>query len=196
MILPFIKYIIKIGTIVIESIAPQSIANVFVKASGENSFPSCPLSANINKNDTIEDMRIFAQNKTNLSNCIPPKISVLLNIINLDFDYSKLKNIDNLYIPVKYFINKKYENILKEIEDYDIKKMGAFSYKVKEGIKFKNFIVYEDFEKITTANIIFAKAGVSCLYENLVQGSSSVFQMNICAENPRLRKYAKRCASF
>ena len=44
-------------------------------------------SSNINKNDTIEDMRIFAQNKTNLSNCIPPKISVLLNIINLDFDY-------------------------------------------------------------------------------------------------------------
>ena len=60
-------------------------------------------SSNINKNDTIEDMRIFAQNKTNLSNCIPPKISVLLNIINLDFDYSKLKNIDNLYIPLKYF---------------------------------------------------------------------------------------------
>ena len=44
----------------------------------------------------------------------------------------------------------------------------------------------------TSANIIFAKAGVSCLYENLVQGSSSVFQMNICAKNPRLRKYEKR----
>ena len=41
-------------------------------------------------------------------------------------------------------------------------------------------------------NIIFAKAGVKCFYESLVQGSSSVFQMNICAENPRLRKYAKR----
>jgi hypothetical protein len=25
--------------------------------------------------------------------------------------------------------------------------MGAFSYKVKEGINFKNFTVYEDFEK-------------------------------------------------
>ena len=49
MILPFIKYIIKIGTRVIESIAPQSIANVFVKASGENSFPSCPLSAKLVK---------------------------------------------------------------------------------------------------------------------------------------------------
>ena len=81
-------------------------------------------SSNINKNDTIEDMRIFAQNKTNLSNCIPPKISVLLNIINLDFDYSKLKDIDNLYIPLKYFINKKYENILKTLT----KKFDTYIY--------------------------------------------------------------------
>ena len=84
-------------------------------------------SSNINKNDTIEDMRIFAQNKTNLSNCIPPKISVLLNIINLEFDYSKLKNIDNLYIPLKYFINKKLP--------YD-ERDNAFKYLIKfDGIK-------------------------------------------------------------
>jgi hypothetical protein len=48
------------------------------------------------------------------------------------------------------------------------------------------------FIKSTSGNIIFAKAGVSCFYESLVQGSSSVFQMNICAKNPRLRKYEKR----
>ena len=42
-------------------------------------------------------------------------------------------------------------------------------------------------------NIIFAKAGVKCFYESLVQGSSSVFQMNISTKNPRLRKYEKRC---
>lgn len=41
-------------------------------------------------------------------------------------------------------------------------------------------------------NIIFAKAGVKCFYESLVQGSSSVFQMNISTKNPRLRKYEKR----
>lgn len=47
-------------------------------------------------------------------------------------------------------------------------------------------------EKITTGNIIFAKTGVLCFYESLVQGSNSVFQMNICAKNPRLRKYETR----
>jgi len=38
----------------------------------------------------------------------------------------------------------------------------------------------------------FAKAGVWCFYESLVQGSNSVFQLNICAENPPLRKAENR----
>jgi len=43
-----------------------------------------------------------------------------------------------------------------------------------------------------TANIGFAKWRVSCFYDNLEQGSSSVFQLNICAENPPLRKAENR----
>ena len=42
-------------------------------------------------------------------------------------------------------------------------------------------------------NIGFAKWRVKCFYVSLVQGSSSVFQMNICSENPPLRKAEKRC---
>ena len=45
-----------------------------------------------------------------------------------------------------------------------------------------------------SANIGFAKWRVQCFYDSLVQGSSSVFQMNICAENPPLRKAENRCA--
>ena len=40
----------------------------------------------------------------------------------------------------------------------------------------------------------FAKWRVQCFYDSLVQGSSSVFQMNICAENPPLRKAENRYA--
>lgn len=43
-----------------------------------------------------------------------------------------------------------------------------------------------------SANIGFAKWRVKCFYDSLVQSSSSVFQMNICAENPPLRKAEKR----
>ena len=43
-----------------------------------------------------------------------------------------------------------------------------------------------------SANIGFAKWRVQCFYDSLVQSSSSVFQLNICAENPPLRKAENR----
>ena len=42
-------------------------------------------------------------------------ISLLLNILNLNFDYTKLSNINKLYIPLKYFILKDYSNIIKTL---------------------------------------------------------------------------------
>jgi len=47
-----------------------------------------------------------------------------------------------------------------------------------------------------SANIGFAKWRVKCFYDSLVQGSSLVFQMNICAENPPLRKAENRSLLF
>lgn len=41
-----------------------------------------------------------------------PRISLLLNELNLNFDYSKLDHTDNIYVPFKYFINKQYSDIL------------------------------------------------------------------------------------
>jgi hypothetical protein len=43
-----------------------------------------------------------------------------------------------------------------------------------------------------SANIGFAKWRVKCFYDSLVQGSSSVFQLKFCAENPPLRKAENR----
>ena len=67
------------------------------------------------KNETLENMRTFAKSKINYSTS--PKISLLLNILNTEFDYSKLENVENIYIPLKYFTNKKYENILKLLNE-------------------------------------------------------------------------------
>ena len=36
-----------------------------------------------------------------------------MNILNLEFDYSGLENIDKLYIPLKYFSNKNYTKLLE-----------------------------------------------------------------------------------
>lgn len=77
-----------------------------------------------NKNKTLDNMRTFVNMKTEISQKSNTKISVLLNILNSDYDYSKLENIDNIYIPLKYFTNKKYEQILKTIS----KKFNTYIY--------------------------------------------------------------------
>jgi len=47
-------------------------------------------------------------------------------------------------------------------------------------------------KKLHTANSRFAKAGVSCFYDNEVLYSSFVHLMKFSTKNPRLRKAAKR----
>lgn len=64
------------------------------------------------KNKLLDEMRAYKTSTTKSNN---HKITVLLNLLNLDFNYSKLENIDDIYIPLKYFTNRKYDNILKTI---------------------------------------------------------------------------------
>ena len=63
-------------------------------------------------NETLDNMRNLASTISNIKN---KKTSLLLNIINLEYDYSKLENVNNIYIPLKYFLNKKYEQILETL---------------------------------------------------------------------------------
>lgn len=46
------------------------------------------------------------------NNVVNKKISLLLNELNIDLDYTNLIDIDNIYIPLKYFYSKKYSDIL------------------------------------------------------------------------------------
>lgn len=54
---------------------------------------------------------VFKQKQTE------PTISILLNKLDSSQKYSSLKDVDNIYIPLKYFSIKKYENILKELNN-------------------------------------------------------------------------------
>ena len=67
----------------------------------------------ISKLDNLE-FENFAQ--CNLATSSQQK-ALLLNVLNTDYDYSKLKHFDKIYIPLKYFSNKKYEKILHIIEN-------------------------------------------------------------------------------
>lgn len=54
---------------------------------------------------------------SNINNTISKdkKVSVLLNKINNNFDYTKLINIDNIYLPFKYFLNPENEATILKI---------------------------------------------------------------------------------
>ena len=75
---------------------------------------------NKKENSTLKNMRTIAKSTKNQF----PKISLLLNIIDENFDYNKLENVDNIYIPLKFFTNKKYEHCLKIIS----KKFDTYIY--------------------------------------------------------------------
>ena len=53
--------------------------------------------------------------KSNYKYTTNTKISLLLNILNKELDYTLLNNIDRLYIPLKYFGNKDYFEIINTL---------------------------------------------------------------------------------
>ena len=68
------------------------------------------------KNDnTLANLHLEEFSENNSSNISNKKISLLLNILNIDYNYLKLQNIDKLYIPLKYFANDKYLNLITDI---------------------------------------------------------------------------------
>lgn len=69
------------------------------------------------KRETKKDINLSVTNTSDIELKKDHKISLLLNILNLDFDYSNLENIDKLYIPLKYFSLKEYESIIQTFSD-------------------------------------------------------------------------------
>jgi len=63
----------------------------------------------------IDNNNIYPRKKSTLNK----KVSVLLNELNKNFNYTNLKNIDNIYIPFKYFIKKEFEDIISAISSLE-----------------------------------------------------------------------------
>ena len=83
------------------------------------------------------------------------EISILLNQLNLQDNYSKLVNIDKIYIPLKYFFMSDYSNIVLEltknhkcyiympsvIKDYVIEKISNKLSEIVSNYKIQGFVV-------------------------------------------------------
>ena len=67
---------------------------------------------------TFNDSAKLKENKvSNVDINTSKKVSILLNLLNADFDYTKLQNVDNVYIPFKYFVLQDFEPTIKCITD-------------------------------------------------------------------------------
>ena len=67
---------------------------------------------------------LFTQQNLPISQTKTPQISLLLNVLNLDLNYEKLEYIDKLYIPLKYFNNIKYFELITNLS----KKFNLYIY--------------------------------------------------------------------
>lgn len=68
-----------------------------------------------NKNIDISNkvVKPKEQNKETINQSLKKtKLSLLLNILHKDFDYEQLHDVENVYIPLKYFSRKDYQDIL------------------------------------------------------------------------------------
>lgn len=95
--------------------------NLFVQMSSLNSLRRDALQSLeklvMEKNThNLENINLNPLTKIKKEQNSNPKISLLLNILDLNLDYCTLKNIDRIYIPLKYF-NKKYFSALSKITD-------------------------------------------------------------------------------
>ena len=68
----------------------------------------------LRKPPTIDIQNKYIKNKSSNKK---KQISVLLNLINKDLDYTQLENVDNVYIPLRYFSNKNLENVINKISN-------------------------------------------------------------------------------
>lgn len=103
---------------------PYYFKNIKIKLD-ENTFLPNIKSLNELRRTALSLVEDFVQNKvkkTSNANLKPVNltvtkanktISILLNKLNINEDYNKLSGFDNVYIPLKYFTNKKYEKIIK-----------------------------------------------------------------------------------
>lgn len=71
------------------------------------------VSTDINKNQE-QNKETFIQDSHPVKKT---KLSLLLNILHKDFDYAQLHDIENVYIPLKYFSMKDYQEILHILDN-------------------------------------------------------------------------------
>ena len=130
----------------------------------------------LSTNPSLESMRDFAKENINFENKFT-KISLLLNILNTEFDYSKLEDVDNLYIRLNYFNDKKFDNILKTLT----KKFNTYIYlpTIKK-INYRNLFynnIKDTVNKYQIKGFVISNIGNLLLLNNLFEDLNKSFNI-------------------
>lgn len=102
-----------------------------------------------------------------------PKTSILLNVLHLDFDYTKLKNVDNIYVPIKYFGDSNFKNVI-----FDLSKVAKLYVYLPT-------IVRKDYEFKLKSLLDFAKSNFD-IYGIVV---SNLSQFDLCHDLEIISNY-------
>lgn len=106
----------------------EKLQNIIIKKYCQNTVNlTYSVLENLNSLDTLDTQKNsksslkVSKNPQNIAGTIrkpsEPKIAILLNKLNSDYNYCLLKNIDKVYIPLKYFLNSNYSKVLKNLSD-------------------------------------------------------------------------------
>ena len=98
-----------------KNIELSSINSSINNIAQNNSNKSIIIQNNLCKNNIIQNNSDISVTGSNITNNENSKICLLLNELDLDYDYSKISNVDNIYVPLKYFKNKQYWEIIKTL---------------------------------------------------------------------------------
>ncbi len=112
----------------------------------------------------LHDLKIKkAKSKSNSSKDIlpenPTSISLLLNELYFNFDYTTLKHVDKIYIPLKYFLDKSFEEIIKNITS----KFNTYVYMPSI---FKSSKILPDFSKFNIKGFVISNLSEIELVKN------------------------------
>ena len=170
------------------------------------------LSRNYNKDfkNKFEDTDNSLNNTKNNIKMTNKKINILLNLLHIEYDYTLINGVDNVYIPFKYFIDKKYKETIFKImnkfntyiylptisKDYYLNFIKNNLLKITETYKISGFVVsnlgeleilkniFKDKEINITANYTFN------IFNNYSEEELSSLGFNTFTISPELDRFS------
>ena len=170
------------------------------------------LSRNYNKDfkNKFEDTDNSLNNTKNNIKMTNKKINILLNLLHTEYDYTLINGVDNVYIPFKYFIDKKYKETILKItnkfntyiylptisKDYYLNFIKNNLLKITETYKLSGFVVsnlgeleilkniFKDKEINITANYTFN------IFNNYSEEELSSLGFNTFTISPELDRFS------